>query len=73
MVRYRAMLKSWVRNGPPLHMAYAAVHGIIKPPVARADRLETFDDVSNYIGALPGGATTPSPFPELEARRSDDG
>ena len=71
MVRYRAILAAWVRSGPPLHTAYAVVHGFLKPASAKADRLETFDDMANFMGALPGGQSAPSPFPDLEARRPD--
>ena len=65
MVRYRAMLANWVKNGPPLYMAYAIIQGIVKPKPA--DTITDFQDVANAIAALPGGMSEPSPFPDLEA------
>lgn len=66
MVRYRAMLAHWAKAGPPVYMAVARYLGMTKAKPAKADRLETLDDLANFLGAIPGGAMGPRPFPVLE-------
>jgi len=66
MVRYRAMLAHWAKHGPPVYMAVARYLGITKAEPKRSDRLETLDDLTNFLGAIPGGAMGARPFPVLE-------
>ena len=60
------MLATWAKNGPPLYIAFAAVHGFVKPPTRKEDRLETLEDLTNYLGAIPGGSVGPRVLPLLE-------
>lgn len=60
------MLAHWAKHGPPVYMAYAALHGIVKHKPRRAERLETLEDLTNYLGAVPGGVAGPRTLPNLE-------
>lgn len=64
------MLANWAKNGPPLYMAYAIIQGIVRP-VKKTGALTEFQDIANALAATPGGASLPSPFPDLEARPSN--
>ena len=65
MIRYRAMLTHWAKAGPPVYMAVARYLGITQD-AAPADNFKNMDDFANFLGAVPGGATGPRPYPTLE-------
>ena len=66
MIRYRAMLAHWARAGPPVYMAVARYLGLTKDAPPASERFDSMEDFANFLGAVPGGAVGPRPFPLLE-------
>jgi hypothetical protein len=57
------MHRVWAENGPPAYITAAAKMGWSKKP---APSIESFDDLVEFAGGIPGGIQGPSPFPSLE-------